>query len=236
MTLLPLNVRGAVTRRRGKILAGPIDVRLEGMGITIVIGPNGSGKTSLLRMLHGIARLSEGGIEWACPMDEARKRQAFVFQRPVVLHRSVLANVAFPLRLRGVARGVARERAMAWVRRVGLDEMADRPGTDLSGGESQKLAIARALVIEPDLVFLDEPCASLDGSAIREIEALLLEAAASGTRIVMSTHDMGQARRLADEIWFLHRGRLHESGPAANFLTDPQTPSARAFLNGDIVE
>ena len=236
VSLLPMRAAGAETRRRGVTLAGPVDLTLDGDGITVVIGPNGAGKTSLLRMLHGIARLSAGRIDWACPLAQARRRQAFVFQRPVMLRRSVRDNVAYPLRLTGMARREARARAAVWVERVGLADAMDRVATQLSGGEGQKLAIARALVVEPEVLFLDEPCASLDGRATREVEAILTDARARGTRLVLSTHDMGQARRLADEVWFLLRGRLHEAGPAGRFLAGPSTAAAAAFLRGDIVE
>ncbi|MBY6092271.1 ATP-binding cassette domain-containing protein [Maritimibacter alkaliphilus] len=234
--LLPLAVTEAVSRKRGQTLVGPISLRLEGQGITVVIGPNGAGKTSLLSLLHGIARLSSGTVQWACPIEEARHAQAFVFQRPVMLRRSVLENAAYPLRIRGVAKAEARARAADWAEQVGLGALLERPATVLSGGEQQKLALIRALIIEPEVLFLDEPCASLDGRAMREIEEILLAARDRGTRLVMSTHDMGQARRLADEVLFLFRGRIHDSGPAGVFFDGPATPQARAFLRGDIVE
>lgn len=234
--LFPLTVRGASTRRFGKTLVGPVDLDLDGPGACVVIGPNGSGKTTLLRMLHGAARLSTGEITWACPTDEARHHQAFVFQRPVMLRRSVLDNIAYPLLVHGMAKAEARAQARDWADRVGLGDMPDRAATVLSGGEQQKLALARALIAAPKLLFLDEPCAALDGRAMREIEEILMNAKASGTRLILSTHDMGQARRLADEVVFLLRGRVHESGPSAVFFDRPETPQARAFLKGDIVE
>lgn len=233
--LFPLAVSGATSRRAGKTLVGPVDLTLGPNGITVVIGPNGAGKTSLLQMLHGIARLSAGSINWACPIEEAQNRQAFVFQRPVMLRRSVLDNIAYPLRVRGISRKQAHLQARDWAERVGLGGMLDRQATVLSGGEQQKLALARALVTRPDLLFLDEPCASLDGCAMRDVEQILQTAKASGTRLIMSTHDMGQARRMADEVLFLLGGRIHERGPATVFFNAPQTHQGRAFLNGDIV-
>lgn len=234
--LFPLKVRGAATRRRGKRLVGPVDFDWDGQGTQVVIGPNGAGKTSLLRLLHGIARLDEGNITWACGTRAARNAQAFVFQRPVMLRRSVIENLMFPLRLRGISRAAARKVAEGWAGRIGLQDHADRPSWGLSGGEQQKLAIARALIGDPELVFLDEPSASLDGRATREIEAILTEAVAAGTRIVLSTHDMGQARRLAGDVIFLLHGQVHEAATADTFFEAPQTPEARAFLNGEIVE
>lgn len=235
-TLWPLTVRGATTRRQGKTLVGPVDLDLDGQGTVVLLGPNGSGKTSLLRLLHGIARLHKGEITWACAPEEAVRAQAFVFQRPVMLRRSVGANLAYPLQLRGVRRAEALTRAQNWAGRIGLAEAFDRSATSLSGGEQQKLAIARALITDPGLLFLDEPCAALDGRATREIEEILAAARAAGTRLILSTHDMGQARRLAERVLFLLAGRVHEEGPAAAFFQHPQTPQAAAFLKGDIVE
>ena len=234
--LFPLTVRGATTRRLGKVLVGPVDLDLDGNGTCVILGPNGSGKTTLLRLLHGTARLHAGSIGWACAVEEARNAQAFVFQRPVMLRRTVCENLAYPLRMRGTGRAEARERAHDWAGRVGLSEYFDQPAPVLSGGEQQKLAIARALIADPKLLFLDEPCASLDGRATREIEDILGRARAAGTRLVLSTHDMGQARRLADRVVFLLRGKKHEEGEAHDFFDGPKTPEAQAFLNGDIVE
>lgn len=235
-SLFPLKVRGAATRRRGKRLAGPIDMTWDGQGTRVVLGPNGSGKTSLLRMLHGIARQHEGEVAWACGTKTAQNAQAFVFQRPVMLRRSVAENLMYPLTLHGTARRDARALADDWAGRVGLADLIERPALGLSGGEQQKLAIARALIGGPELVFLDEPTASLDGRATREIEAILVDAVANGTRFMLATHDMGQARRLARDVVFLLHGKVHEAAPAETFFDAPQTAEAQAFLKGDIVE
>ncbi|UWQ25322.1 ATP-binding cassette domain-containing protein [Leisingera aquaemixtae] len=236
MQMFPLVAQGAQVRRRGKVLVGPVDLMLGGRGTSIVIGPNGAGKTTLLKMLHGIVRMNGGSLDWACPLEEAQKRQAFVFQTPVMMRRTVIDNIAYPLRLAGMSRRKARARAADWAGRVGLGEILLRQATMLSGGERQKLALARALVREPEVLFLDEPCAALDGRATREIEEILAHASDSGTRLIMSTHNMGQARRLADEVIFVLGGRIHEFSPAEAFFAGPQTPQGRAFLNGDIVE
>ncbi|WP_333714888.1 ATP-binding cassette domain-containing protein [Yoonia sp.] len=234
--MFPLVVQGAEARRKGARLIGPVDLTLGGQGVTVVIGPNGAGKTTLLGLLHGIVRLAEGQITWQVPTEAARRAQSFVFQRPVMLRRSVLDNLAYPLRIRGLRRASAQETAVAWAARIGLAGAEDRPATSLSGGEQQKLALARALITAPELVFLDEPTASLDGRSTREIESLLQEQRAAGTRIIMSTHHMGQARRLADDVIFLCGGKIVETGPATDFFETPQSALARAFLNGDILE
>ncbi|MEM6759512.1 MAG: ATP-binding cassette domain-containing protein [Pseudomonadota bacterium] len=234
--LFPLRVRGAETSRNGVHLVGPVDLDLDGQGLCVVLGPNGSGKTTLLRLLHGIARLRRGQIAWACDADTARNAQTFVFQRPVMLRRSVLDNIAFPLQVRGTGRGAARATARDWAERMGLGDLLECQASVLSGGEQQKLALARALITAPELVFLDEPTASLDGRATREIEAILRDAQAGGTHLILSTHDLGQARRLAAQVVFMLHGRVHEAGPAQAFFDAPQTPEAAAFLQGDIVE
>ncbi|MEL6464968.1 MAG: ATP-binding cassette domain-containing protein [Pseudomonadota bacterium] len=234
--LFPLTLASAETSRRGKRLVGPIDLSLDGNGLCVVMGPNGSGKTTLLRLMHGTARLTNGSITWACKTEQARHHQAFVFQQPVVLRRTVEENLAYPLYLRHVDRKTARQSAHLWAEKVGLSAHLGRRAMILSGGEQQKLAIARALITDPALVFLDEPTASLDGRATREIEAILLQAKADGTHLILSTHDMGQARRVADQIVFMLGGKVHENGPASTFFDAPATPQARAFLNGDIVE
>ena len=234
--LFPLSLDGATTSRRGKRLVGPVDLKISGGRTTAVIGPNGAGKTSLLRLMHGTARLNAGRIDWACPTDLARHHQAFVFQRPIMLRRSVEDNLIYPLVLRGARKKETKTAAKTWAQRVGLDQLMQRSATVLSGGEQQKLAIARALIIEPALVFLDEPTASLDGRSVREIEAILSDARARGTQLILSTHDMGQARRIADDVVFLLAGRVHETGPASEFFDRPETAEARAFLKGDIVE
>jgi tungstate transport system ATP-binding protein len=234
--ILPLTVRGAKVRMRGKTIVGPVDLDLSGSGVTVVMGPNGAGKTTLLRMLHGLARLSDGHIDWAIPLHQAQTRQGFVFQAPIVLRRSVRDNIAFPLILHGTARRAARDRADHWGSRVGLGDMLSRPARVLSGGEKQKLALARALIRDPSVLFLDEPTASLDGRSMREIEAILLTAAREGTKIVIATHNMGQAKRLAQDVIFLYRGIVHERNRAAEFFAGPATPEAAAFIKGDIVE
>ena len=153
-----------------------------------------------------------------------------------MLRRTVLENLTYPLRLRGVGEVRARQMAEEWATRVGLEPLLGRAAPVLSGGEQQKLALARALICQPTLLFLDEPCAALDGRATREIEAILQAAKSQGTRLILSTHDLGQARRLADDVLFLLGGRLHEAGPADTFFNQPETEEAQAFLRGDIVE
>ena len=235
-TLLPLIIEQASVRKRGNTILQDIDLTLNPEGFTIVMGPNGSGKTTLLRLMHGLDRARNGRVDWAIDNIQARARQAFVFQTPVMLRRSVLGNIAYPLQLRKMSRRQAREVAMRWVESVELADRADLEAHLLSGGERQKLAIARALITDPEILFLDEPTTNLDGSSMREVETIIRSANDRGTRIVMTTHDIGQARRLASEVVFLNKGRICEHQPAQKFFADPQSEAAQAYLSGDIVE
>ena len=235
-SMFPLTLSQACVKKRGKTLLGPVDIVIERQGFTIVLGPNGSGKTTLLRTLHGMERLSSGQLNWAISEPETRSCQAFVFQAPIMLRRSVQDNLAYPLILHGMPKAEAREKAVEAAQQIGLHEALAQNASLLSGGEKQKLALARALIRKPEILFLDEPCSNLDGRATREIETTLLQAYSAGTRIVMTTHDLGQARRLASDIVFLLHGKIHEAAPAQAFFETPKTNEARAFMDGDIVE
>ena len=234
--ILPMRATGLIVRRRGKRLLGPIDLTLDPQGITVVIGPNGAGKTTLLKALHGLERLSAGKVQWNTDIADARTQQAFVFQTPVMLRRTVAQNLAYPLELIGTPRERIAQQVADWTARIGLGGAQARPALRLSGGEKQKLSLARALITAPQLLFLDEPCTNLDGRATREIEALLRAANADGTRIMIATHDLGQARRLGDDVVFLLDGKIHEQGPARALMETPKTTQMAAFLKGDIVE
>ncbi len=234
--LLPVAVANAVVRKRGNTILDGIDLTLKPTGLTIIMGPNGSGKTTLLRLLNGLERLKSGQIEWACDTTDARKRQAFIFQIPILMRRTVLDNIAYPLSVRGESKKAARTTAEYWAKEVGLGSKCALEAHFLSGGERQKLAIARALITGPDLLSLDEPTTNLDGVSTREIEALLHEVSRDGKRLIMTTHDVGQAKRLATEVVFLNHGRICEHTSADEFFVAPRTSEAKAYLKGDIVE
>jgi tungstate transport system ATP-binding protein len=202
---------------------------------TLIVGPNGSGKTSLLRLCMGLARPSAGSITWGGRADSGPVRRAIVFQRPVMLRRSVAANVAYALAQAGEPRKAHAERVADLLDRVGLAGLAERPARRLSGGEQQRLALARALARSPEILLLDEPTANLDPAATRAVEDIVLTAAESGIKILMASHDLGQVRRLAGDVIFLVRGALCERRLVVDFLDDPSTPEAFAFLRGDLV-
>ena len=196
-----------------------------GAGRTAILGPNGAGKSTLLRLMHGLLRPSAGKLHWPQTLS-----QGMVFQRPVMLRTTALANVEYGLKLRGVATKERQQRSMAALARVGLADFADRPARRLSGGEQQRVALARVWALEPQVLFLDEPTASLDPASSREVERIIKEIAASGTRIVITTHNLGQARRIAEEVIYLEGGRVLEQTPAETFFRQPQTTAARGFL------
>ncbi len=200
----------------------------------IVMGANGAGKSVLLRLLHGLLTPTVGSVRWSLADDAAvRRAQAMVFQRPVMLRRSVRENVEFALKL--AAAPELRYAAEAALDRVGLLRLADRPARLCSGGEQQRVALARAWALQPEVLFLDEPTASLDPAATRAIEETIAAMHAHGTTIVMTTHDLGQARRLADRVLFLHHGRLVEDAVAATFFEQPASPEATAFIRGELL-
>ena len=230
--ILPLSVRDVVLRFGDVTVLDGVSLDLGTSGCTIVMGPNGSGKSLLLKLLHGLIQPSEGQLLWGRhSATEVTARQALVFQKPVLLRRSVAANIDFVLN----ARGKARARRDALLDHVGLAHKADQPARLLSGGEAQRLALARALATEPEVLFLDEPTASLDPASVLAIERIVSDARGRGVRIIFVTHDMGQARRMADDVVFLHRGRVAEHSPAAEFFPKPSCAAAREYLNGGIV-
>jgi len=232
--LLPLDVKGLRFEVRGARLIDHLDLHLGAGPRTVILGPNGAGKSTLLRLLHGLVPPSAGSILWAGrPLQRAiQRRQGLLLQRPVLLRRSALANLRYALRAGGVARSEVRERAALWLHRAGLEAVARRPARVLSGGEQQRLGLARVLSLEPEVLLLDEPAASLDPGSAAAIEELICQTHRAGTKIILVTHDLAQARRLADEVVFLFRGRVEEQAPAASFFAEPRSERARAFVEG----
>jgi tungstate transport system ATP-binding protein len=234
--ILPLRLEEVTFRAGGRDLLRGITWTLDTGGPTCILGPNGAGKTLLLLACHGLIELTSGSVRWgSLPQSAAAKRQAMVFQRPVLLRRSVIGNVEHALRLRGVCKADAMHRAAAALNRVGLGDLATRPARVLSGGEQQRVALARAWALEPEVLLLDEPTANLDPHAIHEIERTIAAMHTAGVAILMTTHDLGQARRLAKRIVFLHDGRILEDTSADTFFAGPMTPQAAAFLRGDLI-
>jgi tungstate transport system ATP-binding protein len=199
-------------------------------GRTLIIGPNGAGKSTLLRLMHGLLRPSTGRVVWPRTLT-----QGMVFQRPAMLRTTAIANIEYALSLRGLPPQARRARAEAALDRVGLANLAGRQARRLSGGEQQRIALARAWALDPEVLFLDEPTASLDPASTREVERIVGDIAGSGTRIVMTTHNLGQLRRLAEEVIFMEAGGIGEQSAAADFLKGPATEAARAFIRDESV-
>ncbi len=229
-----LEARGLSILRDGRPLLREVDLSIRPGSFTAIMGPNGSGKSLLLRVLHGLVAPDTGSLtRGGRPVDRrVRAGQAMVFQKPVLLRRSVSANLSFALAVRGICGRERKTRVAAALAAGRLTDLARRPARVLSGGEQQRLAVARALAAMPDLLFLDEPTASLDPASTALIEDQLLAAHKSGVAIVFVTHDRGQARRLAQSIVFLQNGRVVERGPARRVLDAPRSDPARAWLDG----
>ena len=233
--LLPLRLDGVEFKVGARRIIQGMSATLDAGPRTVILGPNGAGKSVLLRLCHGLLAPTAGTVAWNSPETPGGpRRQAMVFQRPVLLRRTALGNVLSALKLSGVARRQRDERAREALRKVGLDAQADHAARVLSGGEQQRLALARVWALRPEVLFLDEPTASLDPGATHEIENIILALHVAGTKIVLVTHNLGQAHRLGDEILFLHQGRLVERAPADRFLKHPDSPEAASFLEGEL--
>jgi tungstate transport system ATP-binding protein len=233
---LPLVLAGVTVRAGAHTILDDVTLTFTPGAPTVIVGPNGAGKSTLLRVAMGLLAPSVGAVTWGRRGETTPYRRAMVFQRPVMLRRTVAANVDFTLAAAGVPRRERDERVMRALRRTSLDVTAERPARLLSGGEQQRLALARALAREPEILFLDEPTNNLDPASTKSVEAIIRDATAVGIKVVMVTHDLGQARRLAGDVVFLAGGQVVECATAEKFFTSPATPKAAAFLRGDIVE
>jgi tungstate transport system ATP-binding protein len=235
--MLPLVVNRASYVVGGKAIIEDVSFTIDDAGLTILLGPNGAGKSTLLKLCHGLLLPSSGSIRWGgADVAEVQQQQAMVFQRPVLLRRSAAENVDHVLKLRGASsaqRARVIEESLEW---AGLTDIADIPARKLSGGEQQSLTIARAWALNPEVLLLDEPTANLDPGATRRVEDLIRSFAGAGKKVIMATHNIAQAQRLADEVLFLNHGRLLEHAPADRFMNGPSDPLAARFIAGELVE
>jgi tungstate transport system ATP-binding protein len=233
--ILPLKLDQVAFSAGGRQIIPPLSLEIGAGQTTVILGANGAGKSVLMRLMHGLLAPTAGRVAWS-ETDAARirRQQAMVFQRPVMLRRSALANVVYALQIANIPARQREPRAIDSLKEVGLLQLAHRSARVLSGGEQQRLALARAWALHPEVLFLDEPTASLDPSATREIEAVIRAFDAAGTKIVMATHNLGQARRLGDEVIFIHQGRLVERSPVEAFFKSPSSTEAAAFIKGEL--
>ncbi len=235
--VLPLIAKGLFVRRKGRVLLDVDSIAIDGSGTTVLVGPNGAGKSLLLKVLSGLRVPDKGQISWngLAPDRQRYCRFGFVLQNPVMLRRSALSNVEYALRAVGHDKSEAKRRAPIVLEEAGLTSLASASARVLSGGEMQRLALARALAAGPDLLFLDEPTSSLDPASVLAIEAMVKNASRDGMRIVLIAHDLAQAKRVGDEIIFMHRGKIAENVPMEQFFKQPGTPEAEAFIAGKIL-
>jgi len=233
--MLPLELHELTFAAGSAQIIRGISARIEAGPRSVILGPNGAGKSVLMRLCHGLLTPTSGRIVWqGAKNGDVRRHQAMVFQRPVMLRRSALANVMYGLKLAGKSRSQSELRAMDVLEVVGLAQHAARPARVLSGGEQQRLALARAWALGPDVLFLDEPTANLDPASTQDIENIVNAIHASGTKIIMTTHNLGQARRLGDEILFISNGRLMEHTPIDRFFKQPASAEAASFIKGEM--
>jgi tungstate transport system ATP-binding protein len=232
---LPIRFEAVTIRAGGVVILDQVSVTLRAAATTVLIGPNGAGKTTLLRAAMGLVAPDEGRITWGGRGHAPPARRAIMFQRPVMLRRSAAANLRFALNAAGIPREGHDKRIAELLYLVGLHGLGDRPARRMSGGEQQRLALARALARQPEVLFLDEPAASLDPAATKTLEDTVRLVARSGVTVVLSTHDLVQAKRLGDDVVFMNRGRVAETGDAQAFFIHPETEDARRFIAGDIL-
>ena len=231
--MFPLRLAGLAFAPEGRSILAGVDLELSGEGISVVLGPNGAGKTVLLRLLAGLLAPTGGRVDWGGAASPDG-RMAMVFQQPMMLRLPVFTNIEFALRAQGLAADARRARTAEVLARVGLAGRAGDSARLLSGGERQRLALARAWAMRPRLLLLDEPTASLDPSATEQVETIIREIRTDGAKVLMTTHNLGQATRLADDIVFLADGRVQEHDAAHRFFARPRSPAARAFLQGEL--
>ena len=232
---LPIVLEAASYAVRGVPILDSISLALGPGTPTVLVGPNGAGKTTLIRLAMGLIASSRGRVTWGGRADASPTRRAIVFQRPVMLRRSAAGNLRYALGAAGVPRGERAARAAELLALVGLSGLGERPARKLSGGEQQRLALARALAREPQVLFLDEPTASLDPNATKAVEDVVRAVSARGIKVVMATHDLGEAKRLAGEVVLMHRGRVIETSDAATFFGSPKTEEAARFVAGELL-
>ena len=232
---LPIVFEDVGFTANGVTILDSINLEFAAGAPTVLIGPNGSGKTTLLRMAMGLLAPSQGQVTWAGRGLDPPSRRGFMFQRPTMLRRSAAGNILYALKAASVPRELLDGRVAELLSIVGLEGLGARPARRMSGGEQQHLALARALACDPAVLFLDEPTASLDPAATKAFEDVVRSVIAHGIKVVMSTHDLGEARRLAGEIVMLHKGRVIEASTASAFFNAPQTAESRKFLSGDLL-
>jgi tungstate transport system ATP-binding protein len=235
--VLPITASDLGIRRSNRDLLSVPSLSLGELGCSAIVGPNGAGKTLLVRTLAGLQSPDKGTVTWCrrAPDRQRQHRVGMLLQRPVLLRRSAAANIVYALQTIGISGEFAKQTAAQALQQAGLASLANTPARQLSGGEQQRLCLARALALEPAMLFLDEPTASVDPVSTLPIEQMLGNAISRGLRVVLVSHDLGQVRRLADEVLLMHAGRIVERSRSADFFTRPTTREGRAFIAGELL-
>ena len=234
--ILPMLVEGLTFSAGGKDILHKINFRLNADGKTFIVGPNGAGKSVLLKICHGLLTPQSGKVVWSNSAENNPDyKQGMLFQRPILLRRSARANIEYALAVRGISGVQRRRRVDAVLEQTGLASLANQNARVLSLGEQQRLALARVWALEPRILFLDEPTAHLDPSSTRMVEDVISGIFDTGTKIVMTSHDMGQVKRLADEVLFLYRGQLLEKTSVKKFFARPKSTEGQLFVTGDLL-
>ena len=233
-SLLPIEIRDVSYNPNNNIIISNLNLTIRSKGITVIMGPNGSGKSVLVRLLHGLLTPTKGSIKYGKNNlnKTIRQNQAMVFQNPVLLRRSVLANMTF---VDSIRESTGLKNCKEILALLGLEQFQSYPAHLLSAGEKQRLALARAIILKPAILFLDEPTANLDPSSIHLIEKILKNANSAGVKIIFITHDINQAKRIADDIIFIQKGKVLEHTETNVFFKKPQTSETAAYLDGKII-
>lgn len=215
------------------VFLGPLDLTQDCKGVTAVLGANGAGKSLFLSLCHGMISPTGGTVQWdGADASVTRAQRGIVFQSPTIMRRSVFDNVAFALLASGTPNAQIPARVDAALSQVNLTDKARVPAATLSGGEGQRMALARAIVNKPSVLLLDEPSSALDPASIRQFEAVVRQIADQSVAVFIATHDIGQAKRLARDILFLDKGKIQEHTSAHTFFGAPVSDAAQRYLEG----
>lgn len=216
-------------------LIDELDLTINSPGNSVILGHNGAGKSLLLKLLHGVITPSGGHIHWQ--QDRPQPQQywrTLLLQKPSFFDRSVRYNVEFVLQLAKVPKAQRQQRCDEALQVCALRDMAERNASTLSGGEAQKLSLARAWVLKPAILLMDEPTVALDPPSVISFEKIIHQFVQAQTKIIMTTHDLAQAKRMADDIVFMHAGKILEHRPAQDFFAKPDSEHAQRFISGEL--
>jgi len=232
---LPLSMKQVSYSTRGAALIHDFNLEINTPGISMILGHNGAGKSLLLKLLHGVISPSSGHIYWNNQTPSIHQYwRTFLLQRPTFFNQSIESNIEFVLRIAGIDKSEHKQRCTQALETCGLSHLSQRNTTSLSGGELQKASLARAWVLKPSVILLDEPTVALDPPSVISFENIIQQFEKSGTKIIMTTHDLAQAKRLAKEIVFIDKGEMIEQSEASSFFVGPASSQAQSFISGKL--